>query len=270
MSQFEAPIALTPSLPSSRNEALERCLVGADIALLRDRVLQAHQWRDVQLRAASGPGSISAARLPTSCCSAMTAAAIPRRCRRRSTIMPARSSTGWRRCSAEIGAEASRHRRIAARHDGRVERDPRAQGRQDRADHHQGVPRRPGNPQSADAAALRHVVDQAAAAGRAAPAGRGRRAGQCPGRRRPAARRGERRARRAVPGRGGGRGDRGLPAALLPQPGARGAGQGDRRAPRARRDPVHQRRGVAGHQRIRAHARRRSSTPMSGRSSSAT
>ena len=136
---------------------------------------------------------------------------------------------------AEIGAEPRGDRRTAARHDGRVERDPRTQGRQDRADHDQGVPRRARNPQSAHAAALRHVVDQAAAAGRAPPAGRGRRAGQRPRRHRPAARRGERRARRALSCRRGGRGDRGLPAALLPEPGARDAGQGDRGASGARR-----------------------------------
>ena len=51
--------------------------------------------------------SISAAPLPTSSCSARTASATPRRCRRRSTIMRARSSTGWRRCSREIGADAA-------------------------------------------------------------------------------------------------------------------------------------------------------------------
>ena len=38
--------------------------------------------------------------------------------------------------------------------------------------------------------------------------------------------------------RRGRRGDRGLPAALLRQPGARAADQGDRRAPRARSDPL--------------------------------
>ncbi len=54
-------------------------------------------------------------------------------------------------------------------------------------------------------------------------------------------------------GRRGGRGDRGLPAALLSQPGARDQGQGDRGRPGARRRALGQRRGVAGHQRIRAH-----------------
>ena len=60
-----------------------------------------------------------------------TASAIRRRCRPRSTTTPARSSTGWPRCLPR-SAPSRRHRRIAARHDGRVERDPRTQGRQDR------------------------------------------------------------------------------------------------------------------------------------------
>ena len=63
-------------------------------------------------------------------------------------------------------------------------------GATDRADHHAGLPRRAGDPHAADAAALRHVLDQAAAAGRAAPAHRGGRAGQRAGRRRAAAGRG--------------------------------------------------------------------------------
>ena len=81
---------------------------------------------------------------------------------------------------------------------------------------------------------------------------RGRRAGQRAGRdRRPLDEASVERAVRFLAG--GGRGDRGVPAALLPQPGARAAGQGDRAAPRAANRAVRQRRGVAGHQRIRAH-----------------
>ena len=89
------------------------------------------------------------------------------------------------------------------------------------------------------------------------------------GRHRPAARRGQRRARGPVSGRRGGRGDRGLPAALLPEPGAREQGQGDRGASGARRQPVRSAPRCCRSSTNTSAARRPSSTPMSGRSSSA-
>ena len=99
-----------------------------------------------------------------------------------------------------------------------------------RADHHARLPRRAGDPHAADAAALRPVVDQAAAAGRAPSARRGRRADRCQGRGgTPSCDEADvERAVRLSAGREG-RGDRRLPAALLPQPGARADGQADRR-----------------------------------------
>ena len=67
----------------------------------------------------------------------------------------------------ETGIAAGAHRGDPPRHHGRLQRHPRAQGRQGRPDHHQGLPRRAGDPHAAHAAALRHHLDQAAAAGRA-------------------------------------------------------------------------------------------------------
>ena len=123
-----------------------------------------------------------------------------------------------------------RHRRGPPRHDGRLERHPRAQRRPHRPDHDQGLPRRPRDPQSAHAAALRHRLDQAAAAGRAPPAGRGRRAHGRARRGAAPARPGGCRARRPQAPRRGRRGDRGVPAELLRQSGSRAPDQADRRS----------------------------------------
>ena len=79
------------------------------------------------------------------------------------------------------------------RHDRRLQRHPRAQGRQGRAHHHQGLPRRAGDPHAAHAAPLRHRLGKAAAAGRALSAPRGGRARRRQGPRR--ARTGHRRCR---------------------------------------------------------------------------
>ena len=103
-------------------------------------------------------------------------ASTPRRSPRASTTTRARSSRVSRDLFAETGIDRQRDRRDPPRHDGRVQRDPRAQGRARRPDHHQGLPRRAGDPHAADAAALRPRLDEAAAAGRALSAPRGRRA----------------------------------------------------------------------------------------------
>ena len=114
------------------------------------------------------------------------------------------------------------HRGDPPRHDRRLQRHPRAQGRAGRADHHQGLPRRAGNPHLAHAQALRPHLDQAGAAGRALPAQGGRRAHRPSRPCRAPAPAGRRRARRRCAARREGRGDRHLPAQFLHQSGARG------------------------------------------------
>ena len=74
-----------------------------------------------------------------------------------------------------------RYRRGGARDDGRQQRAAGAQGRAHRADRHARLPRRAGDPQLADAPALRPRVGEAAAARRALPARRGGRADRCGG-----------------------------------------------------------------------------------------
>ena len=81
---------------------------------------------------------------------------------------------------AETGLRRRRDRGDPPRHDGRLQRHPRAQGRARRPDHHQGLPRRAGDPHPAHAAALRPRLGEAGAAGRALPAPGGRRAGRRP------------------------------------------------------------------------------------------
>ena len=58
--------------------------------------------------AAFAPASISAARLPISCCSPTAANATRERCRPRSMTTPARSSTGSRRCSPRSAPSRAR------------------------------------------------------------------------------------------------------------------------------------------------------------------
>ena len=144
-------------------------------------------------------------------------------------------------------------RRDPPRHDGRLQRHPRAQGRQGRPDHHQGLPRRAGDPHAAHAAPLRHRLGEAAAAGGALSAPRGRRARRRQGPCRARARSGR------CGGTGGraagreGRGDRRLPHQLVRQSGARAGDQGHRRAQGAEPARVHLLRGAARDQGVRAH-----------------
>ena len=127
---------------------------------------------------------------------------------------------------AETGLSGAAIERDPPRHHGRVQRDPRAQGRACRPDHHQGLPRCAGDPHLADAAALRPDLDQATAAGRALSAQGRRRAHRPPRQCRAGARSRRRRARgRRAAGRES-RGDRGLPDQLVRQSGARTDGQG--------------------------------------------
>ena len=63
---------------------------------------------------------------------------------------------------SETGLGGARHRGDPPRHHRRLQRHPRAQGRARRADHHQGLPRRAGDPHAAHAQALRPRLDQAA------------------------------------------------------------------------------------------------------------
>ena len=132
----------------------------------------AGKTREKRARDATASASTSAARSPTSSSSARTAAVHTRKVSSSVDNYARRSSTGWASCSRDrLGRR--RDRGGPPRHHGRHERDPRAQGRADRADHHRGLPRRPRDPHAADAAPLRHHLDQAAAAGRALPAPRG-------------------------------------------------------------------------------------------------
>ena len=112
------------------------------------------------------------------------------------------------------------------RHHGGLERDPRAQGRADRADHDQGFSRRARDPHAAHAAPVRHRLDQARAARRALPApggGRARQRRRCHG---ATARSARRRARGGRLACREGRGDRGVPASLVHEPGPRIHGSG--------------------------------------------
>ena len=96
--------------------------------------------------------STSAAPSPTSCCSAPTAPSIPRRSRPASATTPRRSSTGLSEVFSETGLAGAAIERDPPRHHRRLQRHPRAQGRARRADHHQGLPRRAGDPHAAHAA----------------------------------------------------------------------------------------------------------------------
>ena len=162
-------------------------------------------------------------------------ASTPRRSPRPSTTMRARSSTGSRQLFEEIGARGGRGRGGAPRHDRRLERDPRAQGRAHRPDHHQGLPRRARDPHAADAAALRHRPGRSRRPWSSAIcASRSNERVDVQGRDPPAARPAD--AERAV-ARLLDEGVEAIAVCLLHclrQPGARAADQGDRRAPGAR------------------------------------
>ena len=160
-----------------------------------------------------------------------------------------------RHCGAVCARPAKRgcDRGGPSRHNGRVQRNPRAQGRARRADHHQRLPRRAGDPNAADATTLRSRVDKTAAVGRAiSPPGRGR-THRSQGPRRPRARPGRRRARRRRAARRAGRGDRGVPDQLLRQSGTRIGHQGDHSAQSTRLAVEHFVRGATRDQGIRAH-----------------
>ncbi len=143
------------------------------------------------------------------------------------------SSRAWRELFAEAGFAGGRDRGDAARHDRRLQRHPRAQGRADRADHHPGLPRRAGDPHAAHAAALRPALGQAARRWSSATCAWTSTSGStCAGEssapldEADAERRGRCAARR------GGRGDRRLPAAFLRQP-ARMSDASARSSPRS-------------------------------------
>ena len=89
-------------------------------------------------------------------------ASTPRRSPRASTTTPARSSRASREVFGETGLTRRRDRGDPPRHHGRLQRHPGAQGRARRPDHHQGLPRRAGDPHAAHAAPLRHRLDEAA------------------------------------------------------------------------------------------------------------
>ena len=171
-------------------------------------------------RRPTASASTSAARSPTSSLLGRTAPSTRGRSPPASTTTRAPSSRAWDAAPRPASSRPSA-RGDPPRHDGRLQRHPRAQGRQDRPDDHQGLPRRAGDPHAAHAPPLRHRLGEAAAAGRALSAADGRRAHRCRGP-------GRARARPATPsaavdallarGRGG---DRCLPHQLLRQSGAR-------------------------------------------------
>ena len=139
-----------------------------------------------------------------------------------------------------------------ARHDARDQRHHRAQGRQDRAAHHRGLPRRGRDPPREPVRAIRRQHRPAAAAGAAPAALSGARADRCAGQRAAAARRGQPRDRnrraRGAEGRGGG----GRLPAQLHQSGARAPRRRRHSQPAARDRGDALVRGVAGDARIRA------------------
>ena len=132
-------------------------------------------------------------------------------------------------------------RPTAARHHGRHQRHPGAQGRGGRLCHDQGLPRRALHPARQPQVPLRHELGQAEAAGEAPPLLRARRAASTPTAtsstpldEAEVRARGAPRSRPMPRDRGGRR----LPAVLLPQPGARAAGEGDPRRGAAASMPV--------------------------------
>ena len=127
---------------------------------------------------ATASASISAAPSPTSCCSAPTARIHTKKISSSVDDYARAIVEGLSELFAETGLAGARDRGDPPRHDRRLQRHPRAQGRADRADHHQGLPRRAGDPHAAHAPALRPRLGEAAAAGRALPAPGGRRAGR--------------------------------------------------------------------------------------------
>ncbi len=162
----------------------------------------------------------------------------------------------------ETGLERERGRGDPPRHHRRVQRDPRAQGRARRADHHQGLPRRAGNPHAAHAEALRSRLDQAGAAGRALSAQGGRRAHQSSRRSRAAARCRRCRARGRCAACRKGRGARGVPDQLVHQSGARADAERDHHAQGAAACRSASRSRCCPRSRNTSALRPRSSTPM--------
>ena len=147
----------------------------------------------------------------------------------------ARGAGRWR-CSrygiapAEVGL-------LCARHDRRHQRHPRGEGRARGADHHARLPRRAGAAALGARRPLRPVPGCAGHADPAPAAVRDHRAHRRRRRSRHAARRKrDRRADRGAEG-GAGRGDCGLAAVQLPQPGARAAGSARGCARRCRTCP---------------------------------
>ena len=110
---------------------------------------------------ASGSASTSAARSPTSCCidddgrRAHQEGVLERR-----RLCARDRSRAWPELFAEHGLDAGADRWRCAMARRRRERDSGAQGRAHRPDHDQGLSRRPRDPQSPDAAALRPRLDR--------------------------------------------------------------------------------------------------------------
>ena len=141
----------------------------------------------------------------------------------------------------KAGIELPVRRAVPARLDHRDQHHPRAQGRQDRAAHHRGLPRHLRDRPHQPARCLQSVLPEARAAGRAGAAvrGQGARAGRR--RDRDAARRGGDRGVRPAAGAARRRSGRHPVSQLLCQARPRGARQGDPGA----QPPEHVRLGLA-------------------------
>ena len=156
------------------------------------------------------------------------------------------------------------------RHDGGLQRHPRAQGRARRPDHHQGLSRRAGDPHAAHARLYDLAWEKPRASGRALSAPGRRRAGRCARPHRARARRARRRTRRRCAAGREGRGDRRLPAQFLRQSAPRAHDQGDPGAQGARSASRASPSRCCRRSRNTSAPRPPSSTPMSCRSSPAT
>ena len=205
-------------------------------------------------RPPTASASTSAARSPTSCCSASDGTIHTqedllqrRQLRARHRRGPGRGAPRAR-ASAPAALDEIRHGTTVASN-AILEHKGAKVG----LDHHQGLPRRAGDPHAAHAPPLRHRLGEAAAAGGALSAPRGRRARRRQGPCRARARSGRcRGAGRCAAGREGG-GDRRLPHQLVRQSGARADDQGHRAAQGPEPSRVHLLRGAARDQGVRAH-----------------
>ena len=138
----------------------------------------------------------------------------------------------------ESGLGGAGDRGDPPRHHGRLQRDPGAQGRARRPDHHQGLPRRAGDPHLAHAEALRPRPGPSRRRWSSAICARWSTSGSTTRAGRARARPGRRRARRRCAARRERRGDRGLPDQFVRQSGARADAEGDRSLRKAPGLPV--------------------------------